>query len=667
MVTVVDTTPPMLTCGTNKTVACGAPWTFDPPAALDSCCGASVIITLLSTVTNGGPCPMIATRAWKATDCCSNSITCTQTVLVLDKWLQIPDASTNGLDVKATDPKILADDFLCHATGPITKVRIWGSWLNDAVPPPPPCFCLGLWSDIPRSGTNYSRPGQQLCSYCAGPGQYTNFIYTNALFERFYDPNIPGTNGLIGTDTAIWEYVFDIPTNIPCWYQTNGNIYWLSVTADCFPTNQFLFGWKTSPTNWNDDAVYGDSLGFGGPPTNWFALTRPGTTNSLDLAFEITTLTNSCPPPSLVCATNKTVICDAPWSFDPPLVFDACCGTNFTVTTTTFTNGSICPPVVTRFWTVTDCLGSMGFCTQSVTLIVTAPPLLICSNKTVQCGTPFTNDPPKAFSLCCGTNVTIMPLGGTSTAGTCTQVMSQVWQAMDCCGNLSSMCTQTITIVDTTPPTLTCSSNKTVQCGTPWLFDPPTAFDTCCGTNVFIGIVTTFTNGGACTQVVSRVWQAADCCSNLSATCTQAVTVVDTIPPDITCPSNIVMLTCSTNVAVSWSVTAGDACSLVTVTSSPPSGTFFTRDTTNAVTATATDACGNTNSCSFQVIVRRPTITIGIGLGIPPTNVILSWVDGGVLEDATNIVGLWTPRPLATSPYTNAITTVQRFYRLRCP
>src|SRR5206468_2836391 len=33
-----------------------------------------------------------------------------------NKWLQIPDASTNGLDIKATDAKILADDFRCTST-----------------------------------------------------------------------------------------------------------------------------------------------------------------------------------------------------------------------------------------------------------------------------------------------------------------------------------------------------------------------------------------------------------------------------------------------------------------------------------------------------------------------------------------------------------------------
>src|SRR5881628_2400901 len=67
------------------------------------------------------------------------------------KWVQMPDLQ-NGMDVLDTfSPilpynKILADDFKCTQTGPITSIHIWGSWLNDRVPrdgfgnPIPPVF-----------------------------------------------------------------------------------------------------------------------------------------------------------------------------------------------------------------------------------------------------------------------------------------------------------------------------------------------------------------------------------------------------------------------------------------------------------------------------------------------------------------------------------------------
>ena len=119
-VTVVDTTAPDITCATNKTVLAGAVWYFDPPTAWDVCCGSNVTVSVLSTITNGY-CPWYITRTWTATDCCTNSKTCSQMVTVqcpANKWVQLPDLTQSGMDVKASWPKILADDFLCTKTGP---------------------------------------------------------------------------------------------------------------------------------------------------------------------------------------------------------------------------------------------------------------------------------------------------------------------------------------------------------------------------------------------------------------------------------------------------------------------------------------------------------------------------------------------------------------------
>jgi hypothetical protein len=81
-VSVVDTTAPVLACATNKTVDCGSSWDFDPPMAVDVCCGTNVTIAILSTVTNGSNCSLVITRTWQATDCTTNSVTCSQTVTV---------------------------------------------------------------------------------------------------------------------------------------------------------------------------------------------------------------------------------------------------------------------------------------------------------------------------------------------------------------------------------------------------------------------------------------------------------------------------------------------------------------------------------------------------------------------------------------------------------
>ena len=79
-ITVQDTIPPVLTVGTNRTVAAGQSWSFDQPTAVDTC--STPTISVLSTVTNLTATNMAVTRTWVATDACGNSSTAEQTITV---------------------------------------------------------------------------------------------------------------------------------------------------------------------------------------------------------------------------------------------------------------------------------------------------------------------------------------------------------------------------------------------------------------------------------------------------------------------------------------------------------------------------------------------------------------------------------------------------------
>src|SRR5207249_12297194 len=140
-----------------------------------------------------------------------------------------------------------------------------------------------------------------------------------------------------------------------------------------------------------------------------------------------------------------------------------------------------------------------------------------------------------------------------------TKVVSRTWTATDDSGNSTNL-VQTITVVDTTPPTITCVPNKTVECSSVWDFDPPTASDTC--GNVTITILSTVTNTvGHCgnTFDATRTWQATDACGNTSE-CSQTVTVEDHTPPTITCVSKT---TECTSVGFFDPPTASDRCRTV--------------------------------------------------------------------------------------------------------
>ena len=158
-----------------------------------------------------------------------------------------------------------------------------------------------------------------------------------------------------------------------------------------------------------------------------------------------------------------------------------------------------------------------------------------------------------------------------------------------------------MTVVDTTPPHLTCPANKAVLRGSAWSFNPPTVADACC-TNVLVVILNTVTNG-ACPQFITRTWAAFDCCSN-SAVCSQTVAVTNA-PLVTTCPANIITNIYGSSVGVSYHAPTVTGGALVACT--PPSGGTFTLGVT-PVSCTATNACG-TNTCVFNVTVLGPQVS----------------------------------------------------------
>jgi hypothetical protein len=258
----------------------------------------------------------------------------------------------------------------------------------------------------------------------------------------------------------------------------------------------------------------------GAPPT------PPGPLAGL-ATFSLMPFTKADSTVSLICAGNKTVQCGSDWGFEPPAVVDTCGDSNVTlVPFPPVTNGH-CPQVITETWLASDNCGSSNVCSQVAVVVDTLPPVLVCiSNKNVECGNAWSFDSPAVSDACSGAAVVVREFGTvTNYHGPCWLGFDATrnWQATDACGNISQ-CSQTVHLVDSTPPTLVCAGAKAVQWGTAWLFDPPTAPDLCSGTNVVVTVADTVTNG-QCPQVVTRTWTATDQCGN-SAKCSQAVSLV---------------------------------------------------------------------------------------------------------------------------------------------
>ncbi len=260
----------------------GAPWNTNSTPG-NSPIGAQPLdlAFVLTTATNNQPPP-----------CCPDT---NDTV----KYVQPPNLDS-GIDVDAANIRggVLADDFPCTTTGPITDIHLWGSWMDDLFDPNA-TFMLSIWSDVPASPLGgFSHPGILLWSQTYGPGDYTVCPYT-MVPELFADPGSPLVP--FGGSTNLHYLCFNaFPTNV--FVQTGTpnapTNFWLSVSEIPGPgtSHPFYFGWKTSSTNYNDTAVSSLNVPFP-PPTAWNPLTTPQG-GPVNFAFKIDTMTNTPPPVS---------------------------------------------------------------------------------------------------------------------------------------------------------------------------------------------------------------------------------------------------------------------------------------------------------------------------------------------------------------------------------
>jgi len=104
---------------------------------------------------------------------------------------QMPDPQ--GWDVYAVAPKVLADDWMCNATGPVSDVHLWGSWRQDFIGKIVNVH-LSIHSNLlPDTQIPFSRPGDLLWERDFGRDQFSIRPYGTGE-QGWYNPNIPAWN-----------------------------------------------------------------------------------------------------------------------------------------------------------------------------------------------------------------------------------------------------------------------------------------------------------------------------------------------------------------------------------------------------------------------------------------------------------------------------------------
>src|SRR4029077_17040860 len=194
--------------------------------------------------------------------------------------------------------------------------------------------------------------------------------------------------------------------------------------------------------------------------------------------------------------------------------------------------------------------------------------------------------------------------------------------ATDASGNTAS-CTFTVTVTDNQNPVITCPANLVLsadagRCSRSNVTFTVSATDNCSVTNLVSNPPSGSTFPVGTTTVISTATDA----SGNQSTCNFTVRLPDTQNSLLTCSSNLVLAAdagrCSRS-NVTFFVSATDNCGVTNLVSSVISGSTFPVGTTT-VTNTATDASGNTSSCTFTVTVtdnQNPVITC-------PANLVLA-------------------------------------------
>src|SRR5213075_479480 len=265
----------------------------------------------------------------------------------------------------------------------------------------------------------------------------------------------------------------------------------------------------------------------------WIAVDACG--NSSVTRSQTITQVDTQAPVIGTAGANATIECTATPVFTAPTASDACNTVTVQQIRSDVTGGAACAKTTTRTWIEVDgCGNSSNTVNQTITQVDTQAPVIgtAGANATIECTATPTFIAPTASDAC--NTVTVQQIGSDVTGGAaCAKTTTRTWIAVDACGNSSVTRSQTITQVDTTPPTIgTAGTNATIECTAIPVFTAPTASDAC-NTATVQQIGSDVTGGTACAKTTTRTWIAVDACGNSSVTRSQTVTQVDTQAPII--------------------------------------------------------------------------------------------------------------------------------------
>ncbi len=491
------------------------------------------------------------------------------------------------------------------------------------------------------------------------PPNLTNWVCSPASFDRVNYPTPTTTDNCTGTPTVVCTpptgSTFILGSTVVTCRATNSCretatcTFTVTVAHDTVPpvlqcpTNRTVVLCGTASTipvtfplpSATDNADTNVSVTCSPPSGSLFPIgTTPvvctaadNCTNRTTCTFTVTVVRDTIPPTIRCPANTNLVVCSLAGgvvNFPAPAVSDNL--DPAPTVTCVPASGSVFPPGTnTVTCTALDDCNNRSTCSFRVTVVAdTTPPVIQCpsnivlwtcsTNAVTHYGVTATDNLDLDVKVDCSPPPgTALPVGITTV--NCT--------ATDDCGNRST-CSFTVRVIrDTTPPAIQCPSNLVFNCLCPGQvfnldFFQATATDDHDPSPIIVCNPPSLVSSPGVHLITCT---ATDNCGN-SNRCQFTVTFnYDTTPPAITCPTNMIVWSCSNSARVNFSVNATDACDpAVTVICAPPSGSLFALGTTS-VTCTAVDRCTNRSTCTFTVTVNRDTAPPVL---VCPTNIVTS-------------------------------------------
>lgn len=335
------------------------------------------------------------------------------------------------------------------------------------------------------------------------------------------------------------------------------------------------------------------ALGMGLSITDDAPPTRPLNCNTLTVTFTAQdvcnnqlqwqarlTATDTTPPVLMGIPPTDTVDCGQSLPLPPLVTATDNCGGEVDIVLNEVNNRSVDPSScgfyqyeVVRTWTATDSCGNSSTANQIIRVIDRfAPDFTRPANISILC-----TDDPNDLNLTgnisnvtdnCSAAFAASSYQDAVTPGDCPgeYTIQRFWSVRDACNNMTVKI-QTITVMDTVPPTFTVPADTTIRCDqldNPSVTGSPTGVSDNCHDAAAVSFDDVILPG-AClnSYTIRRTWTATDSCGNASSQ-VQMITVSDEIAPTIENQAQNLTVFCSGGVDFStafnqWLSTRGGA------------------------------------------------------------------------------------------------------------